>query len=411
MKINLRPYSHDKSRWHVDIRLMDPCNPERELRRRKVAPAGLSKAQARAWGERQVSELLRKALGSAANESVASVPKEVPGRTETIPPHLTKIVDNITLAEFYASRFEPEHVLLKKAGTQESYAQNFRVHVLPRLGEIPLVALDAGRLSTFRAALARDLGVTTVNLVLAQLRKALRFAHKVGLIDAVPYVEKLAKPRSRPKKVLSSEESEALRRAAASLGPEVELVCLLGLDAGLRASEMCALEWGDVDLKDGTITVQHNTFKGITQTPKGTIGKVALTAALRRALEAHRRREPIGPLVLYRRSRATGSEWRPHTRGSISHALHRAQEEAGLPRSGPHLLRHTLLTRLADLGASVYVLQAMGRHSRLETTQAYIHQQRAGLAREAAQLLDQAAPSDAPGKSQAKRAKTSKSKS
>lgn len=48
VKITLRPYSHDKARWHVDVRLMHPNTTEREIRRRLVAPAGLSEAQARA---------------------------------------------------------------------------------------------------------------------------------------------------------------------------------------------------------------------------------------------------------------------------------------------------------------------------------------------------------------------------
>lgn len=45
MKINLRPYAHDHTRWHVDIRLMHPAE-NREIRKRLVAPAGLSEAQA-----------------------------------------------------------------------------------------------------------------------------------------------------------------------------------------------------------------------------------------------------------------------------------------------------------------------------------------------------------------------------
>ncbi|MEZ4453994.1 MAG: hypothetical protein R3B09_31340, partial [Nannocystaceae bacterium] len=58
---------------------------------------------------------------------------------------------------------------------------------------------------------------------------------------------------------------------------------------------------------------------------------------------------------------------------------------------------------------SVYVVQAVARHSRLQTTQAYLHTQQIGLAREAADLLDQAATgasTKAPGKVLAKRAKT-----
>jgi integrase len=63
----------------------------------------------------------------------------------------------------------------------------------------------------------------------------------------------------------------------------------------------------------------------------------------------------------------------------------------GLKKAGPHLLRHTALTRLANLGASVYVIQAVARHAHLQTTQVYLHTQQTGLSREAANLLDRAA--------------------
>ncbi|MCA9635062.1 MAG: site-specific integrase, partial [Myxococcales bacterium] len=211
--------------------------------------------------------------------------------------------------------------------------------------------------------------------------------------------------RARPKPVLSGEQIDALLAAAANVDTSAEIIVLLALDAALRAAEICALEWADVDLREGSITIQNSVFRGERQTPKGTIGKVALTAALRQALERHRRREPIGPLVLYRASHWTGGEWAPYTAKTVSYCLNEAQRRAGLPVSGPHLLRHTALTRLAKLGASVYVVQAVARHSRLQTTQAYLHTQQAGLAREAAELLDRAAAARGPGKILAKRAK------
>ncbi len=64
MKITLRPYAKDKSRWQLDIRLMHPCHPEQELRRRPVAPPGMDPKQARLWGERQVPSMLRELMGA-----------------------------------------------------------------------------------------------------------------------------------------------------------------------------------------------------------------------------------------------------------------------------------------------------------------------------------------------------------
>ncbi|MEZ4385808.1 MAG: site-specific integrase [Nannocystaceae bacterium] len=420
MKISLRPYSNDKSRWHVDIRLMNPCDIEREIRKRLVAPAGLSKAQARAWGERQVPKMLREVMGDeavdAAQSKEARAEKKQNRTTTRATPERRssrrlRLVEaprprsSMTMAEFFAQRFEPEHLRLQKPATRDSYECSFRVHIGPGLGALPLAAIDEDRLSAFRAGLRERLGVRTVNLVLAHLTKMLRFAKKLRLIERMPDVEKLPSPRRRPKEVYSDEEIERLLEAAAAIDPSWELICLLALDAGLRVSEICALEWGDVDLDAGLLTVQHNVYRGRKQTPKGTIGRVALSSALRRALAEHRRREPIGPLVLYRRNYKTGHEWRAYSRCAIRRRLHQIQEEAGLRKSGPHLLRHTALTRLTNLGASVYVVQAVARHSDLQTTQAYIHSQQAGRTLEAAQLLDQAALAKVRGKELAKPSK------
>lgn len=87
--------------------------------------------------------------------------------------------------------------------------------------------------------------------------------------------------------------------------------------------------------------------------------------------------------MVYRRPGHTGHEWAPHSPESIRYLLHQIQQDAGLKRNGPHLLRHTSLTRLANLGASVYVIQAVARHAHLQTTQGYLHTQQVGLAREA----------------------------
>jgi integrase/recombinase XerC len=364
-----------------------------------------------------VPKILRKVLGDGAGGEV-KVPKE---RTETTKTKRTKkserreasatltIVPDpprreLTLAEFYFERFELEHVRLQKPATQVNYDSIFRNHIAPHLGEVPVAAIDEDRLSAFRARLAARVGVTTVNQVLAKVARMLRHAKRVRVIATMPEVETLRTPRARPKAVYSDEEIEALLEAARAIDTATELLCLLALDAGLRVSEICALEWGDVDLKAGTIMVQHNQFRGRKQTPKGTIGKVAMTSGLREALARHRKREPIGPLVLYRMSHRTGMEWRPYTPSAVRYQIGQAQAAAGLPKSGPHLLRHTSLTRLANLGASVYLIKAMARHSRLGTTERYLHTQQIGCAREAVEMLDRALA----GKALAKRAKTRK---
>ena len=395
MKITLRPYAKDKSRWQVDIRLMNPCNPQHEIRRRMVAPSGHDPKQARAWGERQVAALLRELVGEGTPREVeVPAPNKVDAPTKSVARNKEVArprAQTMTLAEFYKARFEPEHVGLQKPATREYYATVWPLYIAPALGDLPLEAIDDDRISAFRAGLRKKLAASTSNIVLSKVMKMLRYARKLRLLDTVPLAERLPEPRKRPKEIYSDEQIARLVEAARRYGTDALVILLLALDAGLRVSEICALEWSDVDLRGGTVLVQRSVFQGEAQTPKGKIGKVALTRALHEALVEHERAGRLGPLVLYRSSCHTRHTWAPFTPATVWTILGKLQAEVGLKKAGPHLLRHTALTRLANLGASVYVIQAVARHAHLQTTQVYLHTQQTGLSREAANLLDRAA--------------------
>ena len=398
MKITLRPYTNDKTRFHVDIRFMNPAVANETIRRRLVAPPGLDEKQARTWGERQVPLILRELVGGTADAVTVAHQKEI----------ITMRAPRLTLAEFYERRFLPEHVALQKRATRDSYESLYRNHIGPQLGDVPIAAIDEDRISEFRAALHKRVGITTANVVLGKLAKILKKAKKLKAITVLPDVERFPVPRARPKPVFSDVEIARLSEAAADRSPDALLVCLLALDANLRVSEICALQWTDINLEQRTITVQHNVYKGEEQTPKGEIKTIALSSGVLRALEEHRKRGELGPLVLYRRSQFPRGEWAPHTPHSIKHLLNETQKQGKVARSGPYLLRHSGLTRLANLGASVYAVQAMARHARLQTTQAYLHQLGSRLTREAVNLLDDAAAGNPGGKTVAKRARTRK---
>jgi predicted DNA-binding transcriptional regulator AlpA len=260
MKIKTRPYANDTTRFHVDIRFMNPCNENDEIRRRLVAPPGLDDKQARLWGERQVPLILRELVGLKGDAANGAPMKE----THTRAPRTT-------LAAFYESRFLPEHVALQKRATQDGYYSVYTNHIAPLLGDLPLTAIDEDRISTFRAELRKRIGVNTTNLVLSKLAKMLRFAKKRKLLAVLPDVEKLPSPRPEPKRVFSDVQIAQLNDAAAERSSESLLICLLALDGNLRVSEICALEWEDVDFAAGTIIIRHNVYKGERQTPKGEI--------------------------------------------------------------------------------------------------------------------------------------------
>jgi len=122
--------------------------------------------------------------------------------------------------------------------------------------------------------------------ILACLGKMLRYAHEVELLEVVPRGEAFESPRAKVRfshlrGVVTAHRGSEDRSGAAGARALA--------DAGLRQGELIALEWGDVDLVAGTLTVRRSSWRGIVGTPKsGRERKIPLTARLKAALKAHR---------------------------------------------------------------------------------------------------------------------------
>src|SRR5690242_19182471 len=89
---------------------------------------------------------------------------------------------------------------------------------------------------------------------------------------------------------------ERLVQAASGRTDDLVTV-LLSADAGLRRGEVIGLEWNDLDVKRGELTVQRAVYRGVVDTPKG--GKtrtIPMTSRHRAALQAtSASRRPAGP--------------------------------------------------------------------------------------------------------------------
>ena len=151
-------------------------------------------------------------------------------------------------------------------------------------------------------------------------------------------------------------------------------------EAGLRQGELIALEWGDVDLVAGTLTVRRSSRRGHLGSPKsGRDRKIPLTLRLLAALKAARH--------LHSELVFCYPDGKPLTRSAIEAALRYACKVAGLRRIGSHALRHSFCSHLAMRGAALKAIQDLAGHSTLSTTLRYMHLAPSAL-REAIGLLD-----------------------
>lgn len=137
--------------------------------------------------------------------------------------------------------------------------------------------------------------------------------------------------------------------------------------------------------------MRRTIYRGREQTPKGKKARpIALSEQLWDALAELREAiggEPDrGPLVLYRRQ-AKGLA--PFDQRSAYDRVDRAAKRALGKRAGCHFMRHSNLTLLEEVGVASSNIQAHARHTRLSTTETYLHADKVRGSRAAMDLLDQ----------------------
>lgn len=361
--VKIRPYKkRGKEGWEVDVRVTLPDG--QELRERVKSPAS-SKSGSLRWGQQREAVLLKQG-GRQAKEESGPVP---------------------TLAEFWREFMEgyvkanrEKHSPVR---TRESI---YREHFAPWY-DLPLSAITDEDVQKLKARLA-DRAPKTVNNVLTCLSAALKTAVEWKRLGALPCRIRIVKVDTRRKPdAYDDEQFDRMVAAAAVLGHDEELIVLLAGDAGLRKGEIIPLQWADVDLANGTITVARAEYRGHVGTPKG--GKTRIVPMTARLLQVAKScRHLRGPRILYR---ADGS---PYSEETVRGALIRVEKAAGLPPKGRcHKLRHTFCSRLAMANVPMLTIQALAGHESVETTQRYMHLSRAAPV-DAIRALDALAPGD-----------------
>lgn len=208
---------------------------------------------------------------------------------------------------------------------------------------------------------------------------SLKFLYGITLqvtwpVNMIPYGRK---PRKLPS-VLSQEEVVLLIEAVDD--PVARMALLTAYAAGLRISELVALEIEDIDVSRMEIRVERG---------KGNKPRIVpLSEVLLQHLRSYWRQG---------RPRVEGSPWlfpsadpkKPVHDTTIQKACQVARAKAGITkRATPHTLRHCYATHSLESGVDLRTLQVLLGHSQLATTATYTHVQRK-LVRQAKSPLDE----------------------
>ena len=186
--------------------------------------------------------------------------------------------------------------------------------------------------------------------------------------------------RGSPARLSLEEELRFIDQAYAQ-GGQVGLMMQVLLETGARVSEFVALRVEDVSLAERAIVIEDG--KG------GKRREVPMRPELARLVALHVGRRRAGPLFVSRQRRSDG---RPpaFTRQRIGQIFRQIAHGAGISkRIYPHLLRHTMATRLLAIGMDITDVQKFLGHDDIATTRIYAETSVAMLRRKFDQVTSQ----------------------
>ena len=273
--------------------------------------------------------------------------------------------------------------------TLTSYRTNFRVHIQPAIGKIPLYKLSNYHIQRMLDNVGGSLSlfIKVYNVIHGALEKAV----ELGMIARNP-CKGVAFPEDDKEEMRVLDKEEQQRFIAALDGEYYRVMLLTYLYTGMRAGEVIPLLWSDIDLEKRSIWVnkkavttqnlkEHTTKQEVQNFCKTKSSKrtVVITAGLVEILRKHKE-------SMKERFEALGEEWSEdglvflNTRnhivqyGNLKEALNRIYKKAGIEGATMHTLRHTYATRCFEAGVNIKAISKQLGHKDIKTTyNIYVH--------------------------------------
>jgi site-specific recombinase XerD len=260
------------------------------------------------------------------------------------------------LTHLKAARRVSEHTLRAYAFDLGAFAQAFP--------SLEAGGIERSHARAYVAGLQKDgLARATVLRRIAALKSWIKHLRRQGTLKRDPFAG-LPSPRSerRLPKFLTEAEAGTLLSAEGPLRDRALFELLYS--SGLRRSEVCGLNRGDVDFMNGFVRV----FGKGGRERIVPVGDAAL-GLLREYLQGRPRPKDATVEPLF-----TNEQGRRLTAGGLAWLLKRWIRASGFSKPvTPHGLRHSFATHLIDRGCDLRSVQEMLGHKNLATTQIYTH--------------------------------------
>ena len=295
-----------------------------------------------------------------------------------------------------------------EAATLSWYRSAVQRHIIPALGRVRLAKLSAVQIESFLAAKAETgrldgkggLGPASVRRLQVTLHKSLDAAVRKGMLATNP-VDLADKPKIPARDVTEAVWTpETMTEFLSATGTDrLAPLWQMASMTGLRRSEICGLQWPDIDLDSGVLSVkrariQINGGKPIIKGPKSAASRRVVdfdaemvnvlrrwkVAQLEDRLRAGTAWEPGEWLFTNEIGQPVNPEW-------VGKRFRRLVADAGLPTITMRQLRHSHATALLKAGVHPKVVQERLGHSSISVTMDIYSSVLPGMQREAVERL------------------------
>jgi integrase len=231
-------------------------------------------------------------------------------------------------------------------------------HLLPEFGDLPLSDVTPWKIEKYKSRRVNEgAAKSTVNRELALLKTVFSKAVIWGKAKDNPVKRvKLYRENNRRERFLTEEEAHKIIEAA---GDPVKYFIIIGLNTGMRRSEILGLRWPDISLEQKTIILKDD--KG------GTGRKIPINSYLVQVLKSMPKLDDTYVFP--------GLKQGKHM-VDIRESFRVAVEASKIKNSKnviPHTLRHTYASWLAMKGVDLFTVQYLMGHKTIAMTQRYSH--------------------------------------
>lgn len=284
---------------------------------------------------------------------------------------------------FYCEEWLRQRENRVRESTFVKYTAVIDRHIKPKLGGYFPAEITGGMIDAWTKELlsVKKLAAKTVHDVLVILRGIL--SHAAAQCPGMIPETAIAYPKESRKemRVLTREEQARFLAFLLTATDPCKFGVLVMLLSGIRIGELCALKWGNIDLKEQSIRIDatlqrlHDTgnrgqarSRIVVSAPKS-VASVRTIPLTDHAVQIFRRMEVKNPDAYL----LTGTETCMEPR-TLQYRIEKYARACGLEGVHAHTFRHTFATRAVEVGFEIKSLsEILGHATTRITLERYVH--------------------------------------